>query len=169
MYKIKDVSKIVNLSRSTLLYYEKIGLISPAKDCLNDYRFFTAEDIDILKKICTYREMGVSLNEIKSILNEKKTDIESILENQLVNINNHVNRLREQQRRILKILKIKNKDLGTCHLNKETWVNILRKSGLDDEGMTKWHEEFERNAPEAHQNFLEDLGLSEKEINEIRK
>ena len=51
----------------------------------------------------------------------------------------------------------------------ETWVNILRKSGLDDEGMTNWHKEFERNAPEAHQDFLEGLGLPVEEIQNIRK
>jgi DNA-binding transcriptional MerR regulator/REP element-mobilizing transposase RayT len=167
-YKIKDISKIVGLSRSTLLYYERIGLINPEKDYQNDYRLFSREDVNLLKKICTYRDMGVSLNEIKNILNEEATDVKNVLEKQLININEQIKKLRNQQNKILEILKIKEKNLESRYLNKETWVKILRKSGFDDEGMENWHKEFEKNAPEAHQDFLESLGLSEDEIKKIR-
>ena len=169
MYKIKDVSKIVGLSRSTLLYYERIGLINPEKNYQNDYRFFSEEDVNLLKKICTYRDMGVSLAEIKAILDKEDSDIKSVLENQLININNQVEKLRYQQNKILEILKIKNINIGVHGLNKERWINILRNSGLDEEGMENWHKEFEKNAPEAHQDFLESLGISSDEIREIRK
>jgi MerR family transcriptional regulator, thiopeptide resistance regulator len=131
--------------------------------------FFSRDDVNLLKKICTYRDMGVSLNEIKNILNEEATDVKNILEKQLININEQIKKLRNQQNKILEILKIKDKNLESRYLNKETWVNILRMSGLDDEGMENWHKEFEKNAPEAHQDFLESLRLSEDEIKKIRK
>jgi hypothetical protein len=35
--------------------------------------------------------------------------------------------------------------------------------------MRKWHAEFEKNLPEAHQDFLESLGVPEDEITMIRK
>lgn len=34
--------------------------------------------------------------------------------------------------------------------------------GLDDGGMRKWHSEFEQRSPEAHQDFLESLGMMMK-------
>jgi MerR family transcriptional regulator, thiopeptide resistance regulator len=168
-YKIKEISKIIGLSRSTLLYYEKIGLISPQKFHQNDYRFFIDEDVIVLKKICLYRDMGVSLGEIKSILYESRIDVGDVLEKQLININNQVKKLRKQQDKILEILKIKDERIGNHSLDKATWVKILKKSGIDDDGMTNWHKEFENHAPKAHQEFLENLGLPEEEIKNIRE
>jgi hypothetical protein len=54
-------------------------------------------------------------------------------------------------------------------LTKETWVEILRASGLDEAGMENWHVEFERTSPEAHQDFLESIGIAPDEIDLIRE
>ena len=45
---------------------------------------------------------------------------------------------------------------------------MLRAAGLDDAGMQKWHCEFEQRSPEAHQAFLESLGIDIHEITQIR-
>ena len=57
---------------------------------------------------------------------------------------------------------------GWRRSNKEGWVAILRASGMSDEDMGRWHVEFERLSPEAHQDFLESLGLEDDEIARIR-
>jgi len=54
-------------------------------------------------------------------------------------------------------------------MNKETWVSILRASGLDEAGMRNWHIEFEKTSPEAHQDFLESIGIEKDEIELIRQ
>ena len=51
----------------------------------------------------------------------------------------------------------------------EGWVAMLRASGLSDDDMARWHVEFERLSPEAHQDFLENLGLGDEEIDRIRE
>ncbi len=168
-YKVNEISKLTGLSRSTLLYYEKLGLVVPEKEWQNDYRLYSDKDLERLRKVCLYREMGLALNEIKNILNEEQTDVKAILEKQLVNINNKIQMLRIQQKRILEIIKGSVGDKNTRFINKETWVSILRNTGLDDKGMDNWHRAFEKNAPEAHQDFLESLGLTEKEVLRIRK
>lgn len=38
-----------------------------------------------------------------------------------------------------------------------------------DRDMDRWHSEFERLAPEAHQDFLEFLGIDASEIDSIRQ
>jgi len=35
--------------------------------------------------------------------------------------------------------------------------------------MCRWHAAFEKNFPEAHQDFLESLGIPKEEISMIRK
>jgi len=47
-------------------------------------------------------------------------------------------------------------------------VAVLRGAGLDDAAMGQWHVAFERMSPEAHQDFLESLGMCAPEIAEIR-
>lgn len=48
------------------------------------------------------------------------------------------------------------------------WVDMFREIGLDEETMKKWHRTFESRHPEAHQSFLEWLGLPAVEVEEIR-
>jgi len=53
-------------------------------------------------------------------------------------------------------------------MNKESWIELFRATGLDDNTMSLWHKEFENNHPEGHQSFLEWLGVPEEEIKSIR-
>lgn len=51
---------------------------------------------------------------------------------------------------------------------KDEWVSMFREIGLDEETMMNWHRLFESRHPDAHQSFLEWLGLSSEKISEIR-
>jgi MerR family transcriptional regulator, thiopeptide resistance regulator len=54
-------------------------------------------------------------------------------------------------------------------ITKKRWVEIMRAAGLDDEDMRKWHTQFEKMEPQAHQEFLESLGIKPEEIKKIRE
>lgn len=54
------------------------------------------------------------------------------------------------------------------NVSKEAWVAMFQEIGLSEELMMKWHRLFETRHPEGHEGFLEWLGLSEKEIADIR-
>lgn len=54
-------------------------------------------------------------------------------------------------------------------LSKTEWVDLFREAGLDDATMKRWHEAFERRAPDAHQSFLEWLSIPPAEIDQIRQ
>ena len=53
-------------------------------------------------------------------------------------------------------------------MNKEKWVSIMKAAGFAEPDMRKWHQEFERAAPEDHQEFLEYLKIPKAEIERIR-
>ena len=53
-------------------------------------------------------------------------------------------------------------------VTKEKWTGIMRSAGFTDEDMHRWHAEFERNAPEEHQEFLEFLHIPANEVSHIR-
>jgi hypothetical protein len=53
-------------------------------------------------------------------------------------------------------------------MDKQKWVSIMRAAGFADDDMHRWHKEFERAAPEDHQEFLEYLKIPKGEIQRIR-
>ena len=85
MYKIGQVGAKFNLSRSTLLYYDSIGILKPSCRSEANYRLYNEEDVKRLELICMYRDMGIELNAIKVLLNDKAENTE-ILEIALINM-----------------------------------------------------------------------------------
>ena len=54
------------------------------------------------------------------------------------------------------------------HVNVEEWVAMFEEIGLDEPKRYRWHKLFEKRHPDAHQAFLEWLGLPKEEIASIR-
>ena len=54
-------------------------------------------------------------------------------------------------------------------VTKDKLVSIMRASGLTEENMQRFHAEFERSAPQEHQEFLEFLKIPADEIKKIRE
>jgi len=74
---INEVAKLCNLTKKAVEYYTEQGLICP-NILENGYRDFSEKDIEILKQIALYRRLGLSISEIKSILNNPE-DLKNIL------------------------------------------------------------------------------------------
>ncbi len=85
--QIQVIEKKTGLDRATIRYYEKEGLISP-KRLPNGYRDYSEENIQDLCKIKLLRQLGLSLETI-ILLIEGKEDLQSVLDNQLSEIENH--------------------------------------------------------------------------------
>lgn len=168
MFTIGQVAKRYALSRSTLLYYDKIGILVPSGRSDSNYRLYSEDDLKKMDRIVLFRSAGLSLDSIPSLLEESGDDLSSSLEARLFTINSEIQRLRDQQKVILNILENEKLLKGTRLITKEIWVSILRAAGLDETGMKNWHIEFERTSPEAHRDFLESLGIEKDEIASIR-
>lgn len=54
-------------------------------------------------------------------------------------------------------------------INKEQWIGLFQDLGLNETAMRRWHCLFESRHPEAHQSFLEWLGIGAAEISRIRQ
>lgn len=157
------------LSRSTLLYYDRIGVLSPSRRSAAGYRVYGERDVARLASICRYREVGLPLERIRALLDEPTSRSSGILEARLDQLNAEIARLREQQRIIVRLLASPSKLRRARAIDKARWTAILRAAGVDDAAMHRWHVEFERMAPDAHQDFLESLGLDATEVARIRR
>jgi DNA-binding transcriptional MerR regulator len=114
--------------------------------------------------------MGIPLKEIKELLDQSggNTSME-ILRRRLRVLDREIANLRRQQRHILELLKQKQLQQGVEMIGKERWIEIMRAAGLNDQDMHHWHIQFEKMEPEAHQEFLESLGIKPAEIRRIRE
>ena len=168
MFTIGQVAKQYALSRSTLIYYDSRGVLCPSGRSASNYRLYSEDDLKKMDRIQLFRSAGLSLESIGLLLDQESTELNATLESRLLTINGEIQGLRNQQSVILKILESESLERNSRVLSKEVWVSILRAAGLDDAGMRNWHIEFEKTSPEAHQDFLESIGIGKEESQVIR-
>jgi MerR family transcriptional regulator, thiopeptide resistance regulator len=169
MFRISELARQFGLSRSTLLYYDKVGLLSPSGRSGGDYRLYSAADRSRLEMICVYRRAGLGIGDIRTILAQGKDDASEVLGRRLKELGEEIQDLQAKQRLLAGMLKFSAAGGPQAEVDKKTWVAMLRAAGMDDQAMELWHAEFERRAPEAHHRFLISLGISEAEALLIRK
>lgn len=169
MHTVGRLARRFGLSRSTLLYYDRIGLLSPHGRTAAGYRIYWDDDVARLEKILVYRGVGVPLETIGELISSEPGSVGDALEERLRRINTEISHLREQQALILRLLTDGDAARRARVMNKQGWTALLRATGLDDDDMARWHQEFERLAPESHRDFLESLGIESEEIRTIRE
>lgn len=82
MLRIGEFSKLAKISIKNLRYYDKIGLLNPAMiDSSTQYRYYTEEQLETVRLISMYKEVGLS-NEMISNLIYKKGDKRALLKYQ---------------------------------------------------------------------------------------
>lgn len=167
MYTIKQMCQEAKLSRSTLLYYDSIGLLKPSHRSESKYRLYTEKDRLRLQKICTFREAGIPLEQMKELLDADVSREAEVLTEKLQSLNREIRSLRIKQKLIVELLKSKYTTEAELMLNPDTFSDILSTMGFDEEEMTQFHKQFEINDPEAHRFFLEFLGMEDEEIKEF--
>src|SRR6186997_2455504 len=73
---VKQVARMSGVSVRTLHFYDEVGLLKPAYDGANGYRFYEEPQLLTLQQILFYRELGFELKQIKRILG--RADFEKI-------------------------------------------------------------------------------------------
>lgn len=113
-YYIGEVEKICNISKKTLRYYDKIGLLSP-KEILssNGYRHYNKEDICKIPVIKYYKQSGFQLENIKQL----------IYSSDYLNIERSFNYKIEELEEMEKELQMKKKSL-------EDWNSLVKEARM---------------------------------------
>lgn len=94
LFNISEFAKISGVTRQTLIYYDRIGLFSPAVVADNKYRKYSHGQIATISAITILRDLGVPLKKIKNYITDvspKKTV--EILNYQLKIINDKIDEL----------------------------------------------------------------------------
>ena len=96
LFSIGEVAKYQNISKQTLIFYDKIGLFRPAwVDPDNGYRYYSAKQLDELDAILIMKTIGFSLAEIREHMRHYNIDSSlDALHRQLAVIDRRIGKLR---------------------------------------------------------------------------
>lgn len=82
LYSVKDICNEYEITRKTLFYYDKTGLLKPTeRKGKQQFKYYDDQSIERLKTIISYREAGLNIMETKQLLDsDNKEEKLSILE-----------------------------------------------------------------------------------------
>ena len=82
MRGIKELSQLTGISIRTLRYYDEIGLLKPTRLTEAGYRLYDDKALERLQEILFFKELELSLGEIKVILDNPGYDRQAVLRTQ---------------------------------------------------------------------------------------
>lgn len=64
-----ELARLNGITKQTLIFYDRAGVFSPnEKDPHNGYRYYGADQLEMLDHILILKDMGLSLQEIRAFL-----------------------------------------------------------------------------------------------------
>lgn len=151
-YKIGEVSKILGVSTHTLRYYDEQKIFCPSKVSSKGYRLYSIEQLEVLDKILKFRNLGLSIKELKqlsktkdldiifNLIEEKQSDIQieinklNILNKNLEKIKNNINRIKKFNNEVtIKSLEKKYFYVLSKNVDEENFINDMMKKNKDIE------------------------------------
>ncbi len=130
-YTVQKLGQMAGISTRTLRYYDEIGILKPARINSSGYRIYSQEEVERLQQILFYRELGVSLDDIRDILNASSFD-------GLKALNEHREKLLNKRRQLdLLIINVERtiaeKEGGINMTDSEKFAGFKRKMIDDNE------------------------------------
>ncbi|MEC0240630.1 MerR family transcriptional regulator [Paenibacillus dokdonensis] len=161
-WKVGDLAKLTGLTVRTLRYYDQIGLLSPSGQTESGHRLYSESNLSRLHQILSLKELGLSLEEIKSVLSDGQfspLEIVGLQINQIQEQMKQEQKLLEQLRHVSKLMQ------GQAELTVEDFTSLLQamKTGFEKpviERQTSW---------ERHLDLLGDFLAEENGISKHRE
>lgn len=96
-----ELAKACHILRKTLLYYDKLGLITPEVILDNGYRYYKRTQLFLLELVVTLRQLNVPLTNIQAYLNQRSPDnYRKLLVKQQLAISQEIKRLQQLQQKL---------------------------------------------------------------------
>jgi DNA-binding transcriptional MerR regulator len=157
------------LSRTTLLHYDRIGLLRPSGRTAAGYRRYGPADVARLADVRRLRAAGLPLEVIARLLDSPTTALVTALALRLAEIDEQVAALRAQQRSVLDALTRGLAGGRSWTPDGDELVGLLAAAGVTADGRTAWHRAAEDADGDAHQALLEALALPPDDVARVRR
>ncbi len=118
MLKISDFAKKTGVSEKTLRYYDSIDLLKPKYcDDFTGYRYYLIDQVKTIKKINLFKDLGLSLNEIKNYIENPNNQI--LIDKK----EEYENKMKEIDKMLKEIDDKKNYEVIECNYDKYIEIN----------------------------------------------
>lgn len=142
-YKIGEISKIYNIGRDSLMYYEEIGILKPIRDS-NNYRLYTMNDIWKLNLIKELRTFDFSMEKIKEYISNRTVDSTmEMLQEEINLIDSKIEELILLKNNVLKRMENINYVKDTEELDKVKVIHLSERKALRLNGEIRRDEEVD--------------------------
>lgn len=111
----------------------------------------------------------MTLKEIRSVLLSGGKPGVKLLDQRMRQTAAHIVDLKNQQRILAGMLSRIAAGTSSAPVDVDLWVEMLEAAGMDEKARKRWHTEFEKRAPQAHNEFLLSLGIPSPEVARIRR
>ncbi|MFL1379834.1 MerR family transcriptional regulator [Nocardiopsis protaetiae] len=109
---VGEVARLSGQTVRTLHHYDRIGLLVPAGRTPSGYRSYSDGDLERLRRILTYRELGFGLEEIAGILDDTTADTRAHLLRQHGLVTERIEHLRSLARSLERLLEADTMELN---------------------------------------------------------
>ncbi|CAM3736199.1 MerR family transcriptional regulator [Kibdelosporangium persicum] len=92
---VGEVSTRLGVTVRALHHWDEIGLARPSLRTAAGYRLYTAGDLERLHRVVIYRELGLGLDSIRSILDDSTADVLGALRAQRTQVAERIDRLQQ--------------------------------------------------------------------------
>lgn len=96
--KTHELEKELGISKHTIFYYEKEGIVTPQRD-ENGYRSYSQDDLQKLIMVKFLRNLNISIDDVKAILNNE-LDFKECLEINQIHLEKQIKSLEEVKENI---------------------------------------------------------------------
>jgi DNA-binding transcriptional MerR regulator/ubiquinone/menaquinone biosynthesis C-methylase UbiE len=152
MVSISKACQILGVARSTLLYYERMGMVAPKRNPDNGYREYSQGDMELLLMVRQLKRAGFTLKESMTVM--KGALDPDLLLARYTALCQEIETM-TMAREVVKSLLV-------------SATGELPPGDASARRGQNWHAEFEQKGAEAHFTWLKRLGFSEKESLYIR-
>lgn len=156
LFTIGQFAALHGINKKTLMWYDQVDLFKPAVVKENGYRYYTYYQSASLGNILTLRELGVSIGEIKSFMENRSADkLELLLGEKIEALDKHIAQLKIIRRNLLshkaEMQELLNLDLSAIRMiEKETQYLAV----VTTPGDTSMEEDIERVIQEVGKHNL---------------
>ncbi|BES64765.1 hypothetical protein SANA_12040 [Gottschalkiaceae bacterium SANA] len=148
-HTIKTLADLFQVTTNKIRFYEKKGLLKPIRDPNNDYRLYEETDVLCLQRILLYRALGLSIDQIKTILTSDtdKSPLDQF--NQLWELTNHeIHRLTGIRNTLEQVLDTLYE--STAETQSEQISQLIQNNQTSYQIRTQWKDQWNFNDWAAH-------------------
>jgi DNA-binding transcriptional MerR regulator len=137
-HTVGEVARMSGQTVRTLHHYDRIGLLVPAERTPSGYRDYSDGDLERLRQILTYRELGFGLDRIAVLLDDPDADTRAHLARQHRLVTERIERLRAMARGIERLMEADTMELNLAPAERLELFGDFDVDAHSEEARRRW-------------------------------